>query len=127
MSENTVYRTEIEGLTLKGRGKVRDIYDLGESLLIVASDRLSAFDVVMNEPIPGKGRVLTRITAFWLETLGDIVPNHLISLDVADFPEACRPYEAQLAERSMLVKKAEAPAHRMHRARIPGRFRVQRL
>ena len=107
MDANTVYQTDIKGLKLKARGKVRDIYDLGDKLLIVATDRLSAFDVVMAEPIPGKGRVLTRISAFWFKMLGDIVPNHLISLDIADFPEACRPYAQELEGRAMLVKKAQ--------------------
>ena len=107
MSGNIVYQTDFPGLKLKGRGKVRDIYDLGDALLIVATDRLSAFDVVMAEPIPGKGRVLTGISAYWFETLKDIAPNHLISLNPEEFPEECRPYADELAGRSMLVKKAE--------------------
>ena len=102
-----MYQTKFDGLALKGRGKVRDIYDLGDKLLIVATDRISAYDVVMNEPIPGKGRVLTRISAFWFDVLKDVVPNHLISLDPPQYPEACRPYERSLSGRSMLVKKAE--------------------
>ena len=73
----------------------------------MATDRLSAFDVVMAEPIPGKGEVLTRISAFWFEMLGDIVPNHLVTMNVAEYPDSCRPYAEQLAGRSMLVKKAE--------------------
>ncbi|MEW5723534.1 MAG: phosphoribosylaminoimidazolesuccinocarboxamide synthase [Thermodesulfobacteriota bacterium] len=107
MNERMVYQTDFPGLTLKGRGKVRDIYDLGEHLLIVATDRLSAYDVVMAEPIPGKGRVLTQISAFWFKTLADIAPNHLVSLDPAEFPAECRPYRDQLEGRGMLVKKAE--------------------
>ncbi|MBU2548084.1 MAG: phosphoribosylaminoimidazolesuccinocarboxamide synthase [Proteobacteria bacterium] len=104
--EKTVYQTDFKGLALKGRGKVRDIYDLGEHLLIVASDRISAFDVVMAEPIPGKGRVLTAISRYWFEALADIVPNHLISMDPKEYPEACRPFAEDLSGRSMLVKKA---------------------
>ncbi len=92
---------------MKGRGKVRDIYDLGDALLIVASDRISAFDVVMNDPIPDKGKILTQISAFWFNQIGDLTPHHLLSTDVAAFPPACRPYAEILRERSMLVKKAK--------------------
>ena len=99
--------TEFKTLSLKGRGKVRDIYDLGDHLLIVATDRISAFDVVMPNPIPDKGRILTQLSKFWFDLIKDIVPNHLISLDVKDFPPACRPYENTLKDRSMLVVKAE--------------------
>ena len=102
-----ILETNFDDLPLKARGKVRDIYDLGDTLLIVATDRLSAFDVVMAEPIPGKGEVLTRISAFWFEVLGDIVPNHLLTMNVAEYPESCRPYAEQLVGRSMLVRKAE--------------------
>jgi phosphoribosylaminoimidazole-succinocarboxamide synthase len=84
---------------------VRDIYDLGDRLLLVASDRISAFDVVMAEPIPDKGRILTRLSAFWFRHLADVVPNHVISLNVDDFPPACHSYRDLLAERTMLVKK----------------------
>ncbi len=87
-------------------GKVREMYDAGEGrLFIVASDRLSAFDVVMDEPVPDKGRVLTAISSFWFDKLGHIAPNHLISTDVADFPEGAK--DPELAGRSMLVKRAE--------------------
>ena len=87
-------------------GKVRDLYDAGEGrLLLVASDRISAFDVVMNEPVPGKGRALTAISAFWFDLLDDVAPNHLISTDVADFPEPAR--RPQLAGRTMLCRRAE--------------------
>jgi len=99
--------TEFKTLSLKGRGKVRDIYDLGDRLLIVATDRISAFDVVMPNPIPDKGRVLTQLSKFWFELTRDIVPNHIISLDIKDFPPACRPYEKMLMDRSMLVVKTE--------------------
>ena len=99
--------TEFKTLSLKGRGKVRDIYDLGDRLLIVATDRISAFDVVMPNPIPDKGRVLTQLSKFWFELTRDIVPNHIISLNIKDFPPACRPYEKMLMDRSMLVVKTE--------------------
>ncbi len=87
------------------QGKVRDIYDLGDRLLLVASDRISAFDVVMNEPIPDKGRILTALSAFWFRHLAGVVPNHLVSLQVADFPTALQPHEEMLAGRTMLVRK----------------------
>jgi phosphoribosylaminoimidazole-succinocarboxamide synthase len=105
-----VLETRFEGLRLKARGKVRDIYDLGESLLIVATDRISAFDVVLPDGIPGKGAVLTQLSAFWFRWLAqceDILWNHFISTNVADFPASCRPYRAHLEGRSMLVRKAE--------------------
>ncbi len=103
---SAVFETNLPGLTLRGRGKVRDIYDLGDALLIVASDRISAFDVVMNDPIPDKGKILTQISAFWFSQIADLAPHHLISTDVADFPAACRPYTESLRDRSMLVRKA---------------------
>ncbi|MDY6852926.1 MAG: phosphoribosylaminoimidazolesuccinocarboxamide synthase [Thermodesulfobacteriota bacterium] len=106
MQKTTIYETNFPGISLKARGKVRDIYDLGSKLLIVATDRLSAFDVVMAEPIPGKGQVLTSISAYWFEALKDIGSNHVISLDPDEFPPECRPYASELAGRSMLVKKA---------------------
>lgn len=101
-----IRETNLTGLSLKARGKVRDIYDLGETLLIVASDRISAFDVVMNEPVPDKGRILTLISSHWFKNTGDIVPNHLISIDIKDFPAPCRPHIDLLAGRSMWVRKA---------------------
>ncbi len=107
MEEKAVYQTDLPELNLKNRGKVRDVYDLGAELLIVATDRISAFDVVMKEPIPGKGRVLTAISAFWFDVLGHVVPNHLISMNPQEFPEPCRPYAEQLEGRSMLVKKTD--------------------
>ncbi|MFA4902956.1 MAG: phosphoribosylaminoimidazolesuccinocarboxamide synthase [Desulfobaccales bacterium] len=87
------------------QGKVRDIYDLGDKLLLVATDRMSAFDVVMNEPIPDKGRILTQLSAFWFKHLADLTPNHVISLEVADFPPACQPFREILQGRTMLVRK----------------------
>jgi phosphoribosylaminoimidazole-succinocarboxamide synthase len=99
--------TRFEGLKLLNRGKVRDIYDLGDQLLIVATDRISAFDVVMPNPIPGKGIILTQISKFWFSFLESITPNHLISMEVRDFPPECQPYKAELKDRSMLVKKTK--------------------
>ena len=89
------------------RGKVRDIYDAGENLLMVATDRISAFDLILPDEIPFKGEVLNRISAFWLDKFADIVPNHLVSIDPADFPEEFAEYRDYLAGRAMLVKKAQ--------------------
>lgn len=89
------------------QGKVRDIYDCGDALLMVASDRISAYDFILPDEIPHKGEVLTRISAFWFERFADIIPHHMISLDVADFPEEFAAYADYLAGRSMLVRKAE--------------------
>ncbi|AAR35467.1 phosphoribosylaminoimidazolesuccinocarboxamide synthase [Geobacter sulfurreducens] len=102
-----VLKTDFPDLKLAGRGKVRDIYDLGDALLIVTTDRISAFDVIMNEAIPDKGYVLTQISSFWFRQMEDIIPNHIISTDVKDFPAECQKYAAQLEGRSMLVKKAK--------------------
>jgi len=102
-----LFQTNFPGLSLKGRGKVRDIYDLGDTLLIVASDRISAFDVVMADPIPDKGKILTQISAFWFSQIAGLAPHHLISTDVANFPPACRGYAESLRDRSMHVKKAQ--------------------
>lgn len=102
-----VFTTDLPDLRLASRGKVRDIYDLGESLLIVATDRLSAFDVVLPTPIPGKGEVLTRLSAHWFARTRDLMPNHLLSIDPAEYPAAARPYADLLAGRSMLVRKAK--------------------
>ena len=107
MTSNVVSITEFKSLTLKGRGKVRDIYDLGDKLLIVASDRISAFDVVMPNPIPDKGRVLTQLSKFWFELTKEIVVNHVLSTEVKDYPKECRPYKEMLEGRSMLVTKTE--------------------
>ncbi len=89
------------------RGKVRDIYDAGENLLMVATDRISAFDFILPDEIPFKGEVLNRISAFWFDKFADIVPNHLVSTDPADFPEEFAEYRDYLAGRAMLVKKAQ--------------------
>jgi phosphoribosylaminoimidazole-succinocarboxamide synthase len=101
-----VKETDFPDLQLVNRGKVRDIYDLGEHLLIVTSDRISAFDVVMNEGIPHKGFVLTQISKYWFEQMTDIIPNHIVATEVNDFPQAALKYRDQLEGRSMLVKKA---------------------
>ena len=103
MASNTITTTQFTSLTLKGRGKVRDIYDLGDRLLIVATDRISAFDVVMPNPIPDKGSILTRLTVFWLRELG--VPSHLLTADVGAMPPEVRKHRALLEGRALLVKK----------------------
>lgn len=103
---SAVSETNLEGLSLLQRGKVRDIYDLGDSLLMVATDRISAFDVVMPEPVPDKGKILNQISLFWFARMASLVSNHVISGSVEDFPEVCRPYAEILRGRSMLVKKA---------------------
>jgi phosphoribosylaminoimidazole-succinocarboxamide synthase len=106
-NEDVILRTELSGLKLANRGKVRDIYDFGDKLLIVATDRLSAFDVVMNEGIPYKGKVLTQISDFWFEKSQDIICNHIISCQIYDFPTECKPHWDILRDRSMLVKKTK--------------------
>lgn len=103
----TVYQTEFAGLKLLNRGKVRDIYDAGENLLIVATDRLSAFDVILPDPIPHKGEVLTKISVFWFDALKNIIPNHMISVDPKDYPPEFQRYSSMLSGRSMLVKRAK--------------------
>ena len=116
MSEST-----LPGLTLHSRGKVRDIYDLGDQLLLVASDRISAFDVILPTLIPDKGKILTQLSEFWFSKIGDIVPNHLITTDVDRFPAACRPHRSALEGRSMLVKKSSpAPVECIVRGYITG-------
>ena len=104
---NVLLKTQFDDLGPVKRGKVRDIYDLGDNLLIIATDRISAFDVVLPNGIPDKGPVLTSLSEFWFQMMEDIVPHHLISTDLADFPKECRPYADQLKGRSMLVKKAQ--------------------
>jgi phosphoribosylaminoimidazole-succinocarboxamide synthase len=99
--------TNLGATPLLGRGKVRDLYAIGDALLLVATDRISAFDHVLGTGIPGKGKILTQISLFWFELLKDIVPNHLITADVREFPEALQPYADQLEGRSMLVRRAQ--------------------
>ncbi len=105
--EPATYETDFPKLNLLKKGKVRDIYDLGEYLLMVATDRISAFDVVMADPIPGKGKILTQISLFWFDVMKPLAPNHLITSNVEEYPENCKPYSEVLQGRSMLVKKAE--------------------
>jgi phosphoribosylaminoimidazole-succinocarboxamide synthase len=100
-----VLQTDLAGLTLARRGKVRDVYDLGDDLLIVATDRISAFDYVLGSGIPAKGVVLTQLSAFWFDHLGDLVPHHCLSVDVDAFPAVTRPHRDVLRGRSMLVRK----------------------
>jgi phosphoribosylaminoimidazole-succinocarboxamide synthase len=106
MTRPLVLETYLEGLNPPKRGKVRDIYDLGEMLLIVATDRISAFDVVLPNAVPEKGRVLTEISKYWFSQTESIVPNHLITSDVTKYPAACQRHAAVLEGRSMLVKKS---------------------
>ena len=101
-----LYESDLAGLTLVSRGKVRDIYDLRDHLLIVTTDRLSAFDVVLPTPIPGKGEVLNRLSAHWFTRTSDIVPNHLVSILSAEYPQPARRHGDALEGRSMLVRKA---------------------
>lgn len=114
-----VSQTNFPGLRLRGRGKVRDIYELGDRLLIVATDRLSAFDVVLPTPIPDKGRVLTQLSVFWFEKLADIVPHHVIT--ATDFTGELAPYAESLRGRAMLVRKTDpAPIECVVRGYITG-------
>lgn len=121
MKTKIVLQTNFPNLKLVKQGKVRDIYDLGENYLIVSTDRLSAFDVIMGQGIPFKGKVLTQISAFWFNFVQDIIPNHLISIDIDDFPPNCKEYYDDLEGRSMLVKKAEViPLEAIVRGYISG-------
>jgi phosphoribosylaminoimidazole-succinocarboxamide synthase len=107
MTDSGIMRTNFDGMGLASTGKVRDIYSLDPYLLIVATDRISAFDVIMPNPVPVKGEVLTRMSAFWFEKMSDIIPNHVVSTDPLQYPAACAPYREILVGRSMLVKKAK--------------------
>lgn len=104
---NTILETNFKDLKLKQKGKVRDIYDLDQFLLFVTTDRISAFDVVMSEPIPDKGKILSQISAFWFRNTTHIVKNHFITNNVEDYPQECQKYSAELDGRSMLVKKCK--------------------
>lgn len=104
--KKSLQKTDFAKLNFVNRGKVRDIYSIKNYLLIVATDRISAFDVIMPNPIPGKGIILTRMSAFWFKQMEDIIDNHLISTNPQDFPEECAPYRDTLEGRSMLVRKA---------------------
>ena len=111
----------LSGLTLFNRGKVRDIYDLGDQLLLVASDRISAFDVILPTLIPEKGKILTALSVYWFDVMKDIVPHHLITTNVDEFPAACQPHRAKLEGRTMLVKKSTpAPVECIVRGFISG-------
>jgi phosphoribosylaminoimidazole-succinocarboxamide synthase len=105
MTSDVVIQSDLGDIRLIKRGKVRDVYEVDDQLLIVASDRMSAFDVVMDDPIPDKGKILTAISLFWFERLTAVVENHVISSDPSEYPEACRKYASQLEGRSMLVQK----------------------
>lgn len=105
---DAVIKTDFEGLNLVHRGKVRDMYSIPgheDKLLMVASDRISAYDVVMDDPIPGKGKILTQLSLFWFDLLEDIVDHHLITADVSEYPSVCQPFADILKGRSMLVWK----------------------
>ena len=111
----------LSGLTLFNRGKVRDIYDLGDQLLLVASDRISAFDVILPTLIPEKGKILTALSVYWFGVMKDIVPHHLITTNVDEFPAACQPHRVKLEGRTMLVKKSTpAPVECIVRGFISG-------
>jgi phosphoribosylaminoimidazole-succinocarboxamide synthase len=117
----TLIATEFEDLQLFARGKVRDLYAVGDLLLMVATDRISAFDYVLATGIPGKGRVLTQISLFWFEYLSILVPNHLVTAEVEKYPAQLRPYEEELRDRSMLVNRARMfPAECVVRGYLSG-------
>ncbi|MBW1812746.1 MAG: phosphoribosylaminoimidazolesuccinocarboxamide synthase [Deltaproteobacteria bacterium] len=105
--KDAVFKTELTELKLYKKGKVRDMYDLGDALLMVASDRISAFDVVLPDPIPDKGKILTQTSLFWFDVMSPILENHVISGDVEDYPESCQPYKEILKDRSILIRKTE--------------------
>ncbi|MBU0673358.1 MAG: phosphoribosylaminoimidazolesuccinocarboxamide synthase [Proteobacteria bacterium] len=118
-----VSQTDFPDLNLIHRGKVRDLYEVEGQLLMVASDRISAFDVVMDDPIPHKGEILTGLSLFWFDFLKDIVPNHLITAEVKAYPAVCAPYKDILRGRSMLVKKAQPlPVECIVRGYLSGSF-----
>jgi len=102
-----IFETKLPGIEQYARGKVRDVYAAGDFLVIVATDRLSAFDYILPTPIPDKGRVLTQLTLFWLDLLRDVVPNHFVTADVSKYPSEFHPYRDQLEGRSMLVHRAK--------------------
>lgn len=106
VDEGSVWQTDLPGLPAPRRGKVRDIYDLGDSILLVATDRLSAYDHILRPAIPGKGKILTQLTNFWMHRLAAIVPNHLLATEVGDFPAELQRHARQLEGRAVLVKKA---------------------
>jgi len=107
MQNPVMLNSNFPDLKLFKRGKVRDMFDVGEYYLMVATDRLSAFDVIMQQGIPNKGKILNRISKFWFDFLQDEIDNHIVSTDVNEYPEICKKYSSELKDRSMLVKKAE--------------------
>jgi len=107
LSTAPLLQTDLDGLALHRRGKVRDVYEIGDELLIVATDRISAFDYVLGSGIPDKGKVLTQLSGFWFERMGDLVPHHLISMAVEEFPAAARAHADQLRGRTMLVRRTD--------------------
>ena len=123
---DAVSRTDLTELNLLHRGKVRDMYEIPgheDKLLMIATDRISAYDVVMDEPIVRKGKILTSISLFWFELLSDIVPNHLVSADVMQYPEICHQYRDQLEGRSMLVRRTKVmPIECIVRGYLSGSF-----
>ncbi|MGB5686613.1 MAG: phosphoribosylaminoimidazolesuccinocarboxamide synthase [Candidatus Electrothrix sp.] len=123
---NAAIRTDLPKLSLLHRGKVRDMYEIPgheDKLLMIATDRISAYDVVMDDPIADKGKVLTQISLFWFDLLADIVPNHLISADVDQYPEVCHQYRDQLEGRSMLVRRTQVvPIECIVRGYLSGSF-----
>lgn len=121
MAPQVVRETNFPNLKLASRGKVRDIYEVEDNLLIVTTDRMSAFDVVMDDPIPDKGKILTKISIFWFEKTSSIIDNHVITDDPDEYPEACKPYKEYLVGRSMLVHKAKPlPVECIARGYISG-------
>ena len=107
MNTKVILDTNFSNLKLFAKGKVRDIYEVGDNLLLVSTDRISAFDVIMGQGIPYKGMVLTKISEFWFKYIKDVIPNHLITTNVDEYPDECKEYAADLKGRSMLVKKAK--------------------
>jgi len=126
MTAAALIQTDLPELNLLHRGKVRDMYAIpghADKLLLIATDRISAYDVVMNEPVPGKGRVLTQISLFWFKLLADIVPNHLLTADVNQYPAVCQQYRDQLEGRSMLVRRTKVmPIECIVRGYLSGSF-----
>ena len=119
LSTAPLLQTDLDGLTLHRRGKVRDVYEIGDELLIVATDRISAFDYVLGSGIPDKGKVLTQLSGFWFERMGDLVPHHLISMDVDEFPAAARAHADQLRGPDDAGAPHRADADRVRGARLP--------
>ena len=121
MTQPPLLSTSLPTLTLWRRGKVRDVYDLGSTLLFVATDRISAYDVIMDQGIPGKGAMLTTLSLFWFDRLQEVIPNHLITADIDLFPQECQPYRELLMGRSMLVEKtAPLPIECVARGYLAG-------